>query len=65
MFVMMAFTTPTYFQKTMGLAPRGNNSTIMVSVTLILEAFEYVTLNLLLIMDRLLGNYSFFPISPC
>jgi hypothetical protein len=36
----------------------------MVSVTLILEAFEYVALKLLLIMERLLGNYAFFPISP-
>jgi hypothetical protein len=36
----------------------------MVSVTLILEEFEYVALKLLLIMEHLLGNYAFFPISP-
>jgi hypothetical protein len=39
-------------------------SGIVVSVTLILEAFEYVALKLLLIMERLLGHYAFGLISP-
>ena len=56
----MEFTTPNCFRKTMDLDPSGNKS----SITLIFEAFEYVALKLLLIMERLLGNYVFFPISP-
>ena len=63
-FVIVAFTTPTCFWRTVDLAPWGNKSSVMVSVTLILEAFEYVALNILLIMECLLGNYDFLPISP-
>jgi hypothetical protein len=40
------------------------NSTIVVSVTLILEAFECVALKLLLIIERLLGNYALCFVSP-
>jgi hypothetical protein len=36
----------------------------VVSVTLILEVFEYVALKLLLIIERFLGNYSLFLVSP-
>jgi hypothetical protein len=39
-------------------------SGIVVSVTLILEAFGYVALNLLLILERFLGNYALFLVSP-
>jgi hypothetical protein len=39
-------------------------SGIVVSVTLILEAFEYVALKLLLIIERLLGNYALCLVSP-
>jgi hypothetical protein len=36
----------------------------VVSVTLMLEAFEYVVLKLLLIIERLLGNYALYVVSP-
>jgi hypothetical protein len=36
----------------------------MVSVTLIFEAFEHVVKNHFLIMERLLGNYTFCLILP-
>jgi hypothetical protein len=36
----------------------------MVSVTLVIEAFEHVAKGPLLIMEHLLGNYTFFLISP-
>jgi hypothetical protein len=36
------------------------STNIMVSVTLIIEAFEYVAKNPFLIIERLLGNYTFF-----
>jgi hypothetical protein len=36
----------------------------MVSVTLILEAFEHFAKNPFLIMERFLGNYTFFLSSP-
>jgi hypothetical protein len=39
-------------------------SGIVVSVTLILEAFEYVALKLLLIIECLLGNYALCLVSP-
>jgi hypothetical protein len=39
-------------------------SGIVVTVTLILEAFEYVALEFLLIMECLLGNYALCLVSP-
>jgi hypothetical protein len=39
-------------------------SDIVVSVTLILEAFEYVAFKFLLIIERLLGNYTIYLVSP-
>jgi len=51
-------------KKTAGLAPCGNKSGIMVSVILVLEAFEHVAKNPFLIMERLLGIYTFCLVSP-
>jgi hypothetical protein len=41
-FIMMAFTTSTYFPEDNGSCSMRYKSGIVVSVTLILEAFEYV-----------------------
>jgi hypothetical protein len=39
-------------------------SAIVVSVALVLEAFQYAALKLLLIIEHLLGNYALCPVSP-
>jgi hypothetical protein len=41
-----------------------SHGSVMVSVTLIFEAFEHVANNYFLIMKHFLGNYTFFLISP-
>jgi hypothetical protein len=51
-------------QKIVGLASRGKNFSLMVSVTLIFEAFKHVAKIRFLIMEHFLGNYIFCLISP-
>jgi hypothetical protein len=51
-------------QKTTGLSSCGNKSTLMISVTLMFEAFDHVAKSHVLIMGHFLGNYIFFFISP-
>jgi hypothetical protein len=52
------------FLEDIGSCSMRYKSGIVVSVTLILEAFGYVALKLLLIIERLLGNYSLYLVSP-
>jgi hypothetical protein len=49
--------------KHMGLSLCNTSHVLWQVITLILEAFKHVVLNLLLIIEPLLGHYSFDPIS--
>jgi len=56
--------TLAWIKKTTCLPSWCNKSGIMVSAILIFEALEHVAKNHFFIMERLLGNYSFFLVSP-
>jgi hypothetical protein len=48
----------------MGLATCDTNQVLWQVITLVFEAFKNVVLKLLLIIEHLLGYYSFDPVSP-
>jgi len=48
----------------MGLAPCGTSQVLWKVIILIFEAFNHVVLKLLLIIEYLVGHYSFDPVSP-
>jgi hypothetical protein len=52
------------FGRQMGLAPCGTSQVLWQVITLIFEAFKHVVFKLLFIIERLLGYYSFDPVSP-
>jgi hypothetical protein len=51
-------------RRQMGLAPCGTSQVLWQVITLIFEAFKHVVFKLLLIIECLLGHYTFDPVSP-
>jgi hypothetical protein len=48
----------------MGLSPCGTSQVLWQVITLIFKAFEHVVFKILLIIEHLLGHYSFDLVSP-
>jgi hypothetical protein len=48
----------------MGLAPCGTSQVLWHVITLIFKAFKHVVFEILLIIEHMLGDYSFEPVSP-